>query len=115
MHGQSGAFYGRWLLAELLPKSIDRVVYLDVDILVQRDLHLLVSLSRSKLQLKECRTVESRMIPPNNDLCTTVNPEGAMCHPQYTITAQQVQLHTARLCQKHLRLADHGPKLLPRC
>ena len=33
-----------------------------------------------------------------------------MRHPQYTVTAQQVQLHTARLCQKHLQLADHGPK-----
>jgi hypothetical protein len=33
-----------------------------------------------------------------------------MRRPQYTITAQQVQLHTALLCQKHLRLADHGPK-----
>ena len=33
-----------------------------------------------------------------------------MRRPQYTVTAQQVQLHTAILCQKHLQLADHGPK-----
>jgi putative transposase len=30
--------------------------------------------------------------------------------PHYTVTAQQVQRHTAQLCQQHLRLADHGPK-----
>src|SRR2546427_12485221 len=38
------------------------------------------------------------------------NPEGTMRLPQYTVTAQQVQQHTAGLCQQHLRLADHGPK-----
>src|SRR5438270_5385170 len=30
--------------------------------------------------------------------------------PQYTITPQDVQAHAAHLCQKHLRLRDHGPK-----
>jgi len=30
--------------------------------------------------------------------------------PQYTVTPQDVQAHAARLCQKHLRLGDHGPK-----
>jgi hypothetical protein len=29
--------------------------------------------------------------------------------PQYTVTPQDVQAHTARLCQRHLRLRDHGP------
>jgi hypothetical protein len=29
---------------------------------------------------------------------------------QYTLTARDVQAHTAHLCQKHLRLRDHGPK-----
>jgi hypothetical protein len=38
------------------------------------------------------------------------NPEETMRPPQYTVTAQQVQLHTTRLCQKHLLLADHGYK-----
>jgi hypothetical protein len=36
--------------------------------------------------------------------------EQAMRHPHYTITARQVQLHTARICQTHLKLRDHGPK-----
>lgn len=30
--------------------------------------------------------------------------------PQYTITAQQVQLHTTQVLQQHLKLRDHGPK-----
>jgi Transposase DDE domain len=30
--------------------------------------------------------------------------------PQYTVTAQDIQAHTAYLCQHHLRLRDHGPK-----
>jgi Transposase DDE domain len=30
--------------------------------------------------------------------------------PQYTITPQDIQAHTAHLCQRHLRLRDHGPK-----
>jgi hypothetical protein len=30
--------------------------------------------------------------------------------PQYTVTAQDIQAHTAHLCQRHLRLRDHGPK-----
>lgn len=30
--------------------------------------------------------------------------------PQYTVTAQQVQLHTTQLLQQHLRFRDHGPK-----
>src|SRR5947209_2167683 len=38
------------------------------------------------------------------------NPEGAMHPPQYTVTPQDVQAHAAHLCQKHLRLRDHGPK-----
>jgi hypothetical protein len=29
--------------------------------------------------------------------------------PQYTVTPQDVQAHTARLCRGHLRLRDHGP------
>lgn len=29
---------------------------------------------------------------------------------QYTITPKDVQLHAATLCQKHLKLRDHGPK-----
>jgi hypothetical protein len=32
--------------------------------------------------------------------------------PQYTVTPQDVQAHAAHLCQKHLRLRDHGPKCL---
>ncbi len=42
--GNPGCFYGRWLLAELLPASVDRVVYLDVDVLVQRNLRDLLIL-----------------------------------------------------------------------
>lgn len=30
--------------------------------------------------------------------------------PQYTVTPKDVQAHAAHLCQKHLRLRDHGPK-----
>jgi putative transposase len=30
--------------------------------------------------------------------------------PQYTVTPKDVQDHAAHLCQKHLRLRDHGPK-----
>ena len=30
--------------------------------------------------------------------------------PQYTLTPRHVQAHAARLCQRHLRLRDHGPK-----
>lgn len=30
--------------------------------------------------------------------------------PQYTLTARDVHAHTAQLCQKHLRLRDHGRK-----
>jgi hypothetical protein len=30
--------------------------------------------------------------------------------PQYTVTPHAVQAHAAHLCQKHLRLRDHGPK-----
>jgi hypothetical protein len=33
-----------------------------------------------------------------------------MRRPQYTITAQAIHEHAAALCQKHLRLQDHGPK-----
>jgi putative transposase len=33
-----------------------------------------------------------------------------MSTPQYTVTPKDVQAHTARLCQRHLRLRDHGPK-----
>src|SRR5947209_13493914 len=29
---------------------------------------------------------------------------------QYTLTPRHVQAHAARLCQRHLRLRDHGPK-----
>ena len=29
---------------------------------------------------------------------------------QYTVTPQDIQAHTAYLCQRHLRLRDHGPK-----
>ncbi len=29
---------------------------------------------------------------------------------QYTITSRAIHEHAARLCQKHLRVADHGPK-----
>src|SRR5437588_9991041 len=28
---------------------------------------------------------------------------------QYTLTPQDVQAHAAHLCQRHLRLRDHGP------
>ena len=30
--------------------------------------------------------------------------------PQHTVTPQDIQAHTASLCQRHLRLRDHGPK-----
>jgi hypothetical protein len=33
-----------------------------------------------------------------------------MRHGQYTITAKDVQLHAAQVCQRHVRLQDHGPK-----
>jgi len=33
-----------------------------------------------------------------------------MRRQQYTITARAIHEHAARLCQRHLRLADHGPK-----
>jgi putative transposase len=33
-----------------------------------------------------------------------------MRHRQYTITAKDVQLRAAQVCQRHLRLRDHGPK-----
>ena len=33
-----------------------------------------------------------------------------MRHCQYTITSRDVQLHAAEVCQKHLKLRDHGPK-----
>jgi putative transposase len=33
-----------------------------------------------------------------------------MRRPQYTITSRAIHDHAARLCQKHLGLADHGPK-----
>src|SRR5271166_5399322 len=36
--------------------------------------------------------------------------EGAMRQRQYTITAQDVQLHATQIFQKHLKLRDHGPK-----
>src|SRR5436309_10192379 len=36
--------------------------------------------------------------------------EGAMRKPQYTVTPKDVQAHAAHLCQRHLRLKDHGPK-----
>jgi hypothetical protein len=42
--GNPGSFYGRWLLAEILPPDLDRVVYLDVDVLVQADLRALLEL-----------------------------------------------------------------------
>ncbi len=41
--GNAAAFYGRWLLAELLPSSLDRVIYLDTDLIVQDDLRQLVA------------------------------------------------------------------------
>jgi DDE family transposase len=33
-----------------------------------------------------------------------------MHKPQYTVTPKDVQAHAAHLCQRHLRLKDHGPK-----
>ena len=33
-----------------------------------------------------------------------------MRRQQYTITSRAIHEHAARLCQKHLRLEDHGPK-----
>jgi putative transposase len=33
-----------------------------------------------------------------------------MRHHQYTITSRAMHEHAAQLCQKHLRLKDHGPK-----
>lgn len=33
-----------------------------------------------------------------------------MRHTQYTVTAGAIHQHAAQLCQKHLRLDDHGPK-----
>jgi lipopolysaccharide biosynthesis glycosyltransferase len=42
--GNPASFYGRWLLPELLPTDIDRVVYLDTDVLVQSDLRDLIDL-----------------------------------------------------------------------
>src|SRR5229473_2686807 len=43
--------------------------------------------------------------------CATKPPtEEAMCQRQYTITPRDVHHHAAELCQRHLRLKDHGPK-----
>jgi len=36
--------------------------------------------------------------------------EGTRRRQQYTITARALHQHSAQLCQKHLRLKDHGPK-----
>jgi hypothetical protein len=33
-----------------------------------------------------------------------------MRRPQYTITSRAIHDHAAQLCQRHLRLRDHGPK-----
>jgi hypothetical protein len=33
-----------------------------------------------------------------------------MRHPQYTITGRDVHRYAAQLCQRHLRLKDHGTK-----
>jgi Transposase DDE domain len=33
-----------------------------------------------------------------------------MRRPQYTITSRAIHDHAAQLCQRHLRLQDHGPK-----
>jgi hypothetical protein len=33
-----------------------------------------------------------------------------MRKPQYTVTPKDVQARAAHLCQRHLRLRDHGPK-----
>jgi Transposase DDE domain len=33
-----------------------------------------------------------------------------MRRPQYTVTSRAIHAHAARLCQRHLRLQDHGPK-----
>src|SRR3954447_26541159 len=33
-----------------------------------------------------------------------------MRSPQYTITCHTVHAHAEALCQRHLRLKDHGPK-----
>ena len=35
-----------------------------------------------------------------------------MGRPQYTITPKAIHHHAAQLCQKHLRLQDHGPKCI---
>jgi hypothetical protein len=42
--GNPGSFYGRWFLPELLPADLDRVVYLDADVLVQSNLRELLDL-----------------------------------------------------------------------
>src|SRR5947207_282649 len=41
---------------------------------------------------------------------TKLTREGAMRTAQYTVTPKDVQAHAAHLCQRHLRLKDHGPK-----
>src|SRR6516162_3143110 len=41
---------------------------------------------------------------------TESTQEGAMRTGHYTLTPAAVRAHAQRLCQKHLRLADHGPK-----
>jgi lipopolysaccharide biosynthesis glycosyltransferase len=42
--GNPEAFYGRWLLADLLSTDIDHVVYLDTDVLVQSNVRQLIKL-----------------------------------------------------------------------
>src|SRR5947199_1992150 len=43
--------------------------------------------------------------------CATESPrEEAMRQPHYTLTPAAVRAHAQLLCQKHLRLQDHGPK-----
>jgi putative transposase len=41
---------------------------------------------------------------------TEVTREGAMPTSHYTLTPTHVRRHAQTLCQKHLRLADHGPE-----
>src|SRR6516165_5206224 len=41
---------------------------------------------------------------------TESTQEGAMRSGHNTLTPAAVRAHAQRLCQKHLRLADHGPK-----
>src|SRR5262249_32523886 len=47
---------------------------------------------------------------PRMTCATESTREGAMRQSHYTLTPAAVRAHAQLLCQRHLRLRDHGPK-----